>query len=152
MIINNLNVFGKWLIPYKNNTPLAVDSDAVKSFPVSLQLFQSVGGWDAQIFNMFGNVNHPQFPAGGGLNFVRQFLGTFAIPDFFSFLIAKRKDQYYCVSLVTSKVIKTSTPSAGFLISPRFSPKPHRPVSLSPPPLSGFLPIAKLCSRPKSPC
>jgi len=49
MVINYLNILGALRSPHKANSPLIVDADAVLPLPTSLQSFESIAWWNAQI-------------------------------------------------------------------------------------------------------
>ncbi len=72
MIINDFNI--KEIIAFspKANPVLIIDPNAVLSLPVSIQLFQPVGRWDAQILQTSCIVDHNQLSQCDSLNILRE--------------------------------------------------------------------------------
>jgi len=56
MIVNDLNVSGFIINPFKANAPLTVDANAVLSGPVALQFFKMVAGGSQKILQIFGII------------------------------------------------------------------------------------------------
>ena len=49
MVVDDFHLVGVAVTPTKANPPLIVDADAVLTFPISTQCFQTVAGWDTQV-------------------------------------------------------------------------------------------------------
>jgi len=81
VVIHNLHIKGIALLPDKTDPPLVIDADAVLARPVTLQSFQSVGGWYAQIIQVPGVVQHAQLTPGKLLDCLRQPPGALPTPD-----------------------------------------------------------------------
>ena len=61
MLVYDFNVFGIAIHPDKTDAPLVVDPDAVLSFPVPMQCFQSVRRRYAQVVQRSSIVSHSEF-------------------------------------------------------------------------------------------
>ena len=71
MIIHNFDVVSVPIKPGKANAPLPVDPDAVLTFSLAGQLFQSIGWWRAQIIDALGCMKIGQAAQGMALNLMR---------------------------------------------------------------------------------
>ena len=60
MVINDFNVIGVAVAPYKANTPLIVDADTVLSFPVAFKGFQTIARGRRQIAKFRGDIQFPE--------------------------------------------------------------------------------------------
>ncbi|GAB7502274.1 hypothetical protein Bwad003_26590 [Bilophila wadsworthia] len=58
VIINNFDTVCRAVCPDKADTPLGVDTYAMLTSSITLELFQSVRGWNAEIFKAFRRVEH----------------------------------------------------------------------------------------------
>jgi hypothetical protein len=58
MIVANGNLFCRGARPSENNSPLIVDPDRIKSMKITGQCFQSIPGWNFQVFKFFSKVQH----------------------------------------------------------------------------------------------
>lgn len=67
MIINNLNIPGLVISPYKTNAPLIVDTNAALSFSIAAQRFQTITGRSAQIVQPYGRIKRKQLFTGAPL-------------------------------------------------------------------------------------
>ena len=79
MVIDDLDPGGSAGGPGKANTPLLVDADAMLAFAVTLEGFESVGGWNAEFVQFHHGVQQAEFPAGDGLDLRRQPSGIVAV-------------------------------------------------------------------------
>jgi len=71
MIIYDFHIEGITILPFKTDTPSFVNADAVLPYPVSLQVFQTICRWDAQVAQSHSPIQHPEFAQGNLLNIVR---------------------------------------------------------------------------------
>jgi hypothetical protein len=81
MIIHDLNIARVPILPAKANPPLIVDADAVLTGATSLERFQPVGGWNTQIDEATGVVEHTELAAGCVLNVGRKSAGQLPLPN-----------------------------------------------------------------------
>jgi hypothetical protein len=65
----------------KTYAPLIVDPDRVLSLPVSLQGFEPVAGWNAQVIEHPGLIQETKLSQGDVLNIRRQFSALPSRPD-----------------------------------------------------------------------
>ena len=63
---------GITVLPFKADTPLRIDANAVLPCPISSQLFQTICGWDPKIIQRYSTVQHTQFAQGHLLDILRQ--------------------------------------------------------------------------------
>ena len=61
MIVHYFYLVSIPIAPFKTNTPLVIDADAVLANSGSGQLFQPVGGWGTQVIQGGGIVQYAQF-------------------------------------------------------------------------------------------
>ena len=87
MIINDFHVVGVSFCPFKADAPLIVNADAVLSFAVASQSFQSVGRRDAQIIQILCVIEHTQFPQGSLLDVRWKLARPLAQVDFVSLFV-----------------------------------------------------------------
>ena len=81
MVVHDFNVNCIAIHPNEAYSPLIVDSDAVLSFSVSPQRFQSIRWWNTQVVYRSSIVQHPEFAPCDLLNVLWQALGARAFPD-----------------------------------------------------------------------
>ena len=60
MVVNNFDIVRIAATPLETNTPLAIDADAVLPLPIAFKRFQFVPGWNLQILQPHGSVQHAQ--------------------------------------------------------------------------------------------
>jgi len=87
--------------PDKADSPPIIYSDTILTVTVSLQSFQTVSQWNAQIIEGSRLVEHAQFAKSPSLNFRRQFSRWFAVKK--AFCIFLLKPLYH--TLITYNVI-----------------------------------------------
>jgi len=68
MIINDLDISRPAWRPRKAKTPLFVDADAVATFAVAFEGFQSVGRGNAKFVQFHHGVQDAEFTTGDGLD------------------------------------------------------------------------------------
>jgi len=71
MVIDDLDVIGIPAPPFKANSPLIVDADAVKARPVARKFFESIPRRDTKIRQFIGSVQDQKLPERGPLEFWR---------------------------------------------------------------------------------
>jgi hypothetical protein len=76
VIVYNLHVESVVILPFETDPPPLVNPDAVLPCPVSFELFQTICGWDTQIVERDGTIQHPKFAQGNLLDVMRQLSGT----------------------------------------------------------------------------
>ncbi len=62
MVVNDLNILGTFRSPHKANAPQIVDTDAVLTPPFSLQSFELIAWWYAQVLQNRGPIKLLQLP------------------------------------------------------------------------------------------
>lgn len=92
MVITDFDPLRVTIVPNKAYPPLLVDSDTPLPFSVSPQGFQPVVGWNTQILNTSGVVDHAQFAARYRLDLHRQFFRELAFPYLVRFLVVERRN------------------------------------------------------------
>ena len=75
---------GVALLPLKTNAPLIVNADTPLTCSGTTGFFQPIGGWNSQIIDGEGIVNHAQFPQGDLLNIKWQLAGRLALKNLLS--------------------------------------------------------------------
>jgi hypothetical protein len=76
---------GVAVTPTKADPPLVVDSNAPLPEPVSRQLLETVPGWNLEIIQSFGGIEHDQFPQRNPMDRRRELLRVPAPEDRFCF-------------------------------------------------------------------
>jgi hypothetical protein len=89
MVVHNFNAVSVSAAPHKTDTPLVVDPYAMLPVPVTAERLQPVRGWDFQIFEFGGGLNHSQFSARDSLD-IAEPSAVMAQADLFGFLAPKR--------------------------------------------------------------
>ncbi len=89
VIIYDLYAVGVPIPPFKADTPLVVDADAILPCSISTQLSQAIGRWDTQIVQRDGAVQHTWLAQSNLLNIMRQLPGTPAGENLLSFFALK---------------------------------------------------------------
>jgi hypothetical protein len=92
MVIHNFHVVRLAGAPSETDSPLAVDADAVLPRAIPMQCFQPVGRWNPQGIQIRSRINHPEFPHGQPLYFLRQLPRKLAMKDPFSFFAPESLD------------------------------------------------------------
>jgi hypothetical protein len=68
VIVDDFNVIGSILLPYKTDAKLIVDADTVLSAPVSTQRFQHISRRLPEIVQTGSRIHPVEFPPGYGFN------------------------------------------------------------------------------------
>lgn len=92
MVIDQLNVFSAFIGPFETDSPLLVDSDAVRAGAVALQLLESIAWGDPQVAENLGGFEDQQLPESHSLGAVVELAGTLPLPDPLGFLVSERPD------------------------------------------------------------
>lgn len=87
MVIDDLDVVGVTIAPYKADAPTVIDPNAILSCSIPSELFEAIGRGDLQIREGMGIVEHAQFPQGHLLDVRRQRSGALASEDLLSLTI-----------------------------------------------------------------
>jgi hypothetical protein len=61
VVVGYFNVKGASGLPAETESPLVIDSDAVVSFPVSFQSFETICRWNSKVIDVFSGIKHRQF-------------------------------------------------------------------------------------------
>jgi len=61
VIVRDFNVVGVGADPAETDSPLIVNANAVLTCSITLQLFEPVAGWNAQVFQTLGGIQHSKF-------------------------------------------------------------------------------------------
>ncbi len=96
MIVDDFDLGAVTVTPYKTNAPLIVYPDAVLARTLALQCLQTIRWWNSQIVESLGRVEHPQLPAGHGLDLIRNAPRPVTVPDAFGFLVSEAPDHCGC--------------------------------------------------------
>lgn len=87
VVLDNFDLVRTVLLPAEADAPWVVDSNGVLAFAVSFENFQTVTGWDGEVFEFGDGLNLSQFPQrdaldagrkGAGFPFVEEALGLLA--------------------------------------------------------------------------
>ena len=68
MVIRDLDVERVIATPFKTDSPLIINSDAMLSCAVTAKFFEPICGWNSQIIKADRIVDHAQFPQSYLLN------------------------------------------------------------------------------------
>jgi hypothetical protein len=90
MIIRNFNIVCISGFPSETYSPLVIDPDAVFSFAVPFQGFQSISGRNSQGIQIWCGIQNYEFSPCKMLNILRQFSGKDSIKYFFGFFIPEK--------------------------------------------------------------
>jgi len=90
MIIHDFDLFRMTLPPYKADSPLVIDPQAMLSLTLPFQGFQSIRRRKTQIFQADSGVKGIQFHERSLLNVVRELPHELALEDFLGISIAER--------------------------------------------------------------
>lgn len=89
MIINNFYSMGITIAPFKTDSPLLIDPNAILARSITMQLLQSVTRRYAQIVQRDRPIEHTKFPKCALLNILRQLTRKFSMKNPFCFPIPK---------------------------------------------------------------
>jgi ABC-type uncharacterized transport system permease subunit len=64
MIVRNFHILCTSFGPPETDAVLVIYPDAVLAFPVTLESFKSVAGWNTQVIQLYGNLQLTQFTSG----------------------------------------------------------------------------------------
>jgi hypothetical protein len=92
VVIHNFNVEGVPYPPFKANTPLVIDPNAVLALPAPVQGFQMVCRRDPQIVQGNSPAYHSELPKGCLLNVVGQPMGESPVKNELGFLVLEVPD------------------------------------------------------------
>jgi hypothetical protein len=62
MVVDNFHVIGIAVPPFKANTPLAVDSDAILPDTMLSKFLQPIRRWHPKVLKHQSPIQHAQFP------------------------------------------------------------------------------------------
>jgi len=79
VIVDDIDIYSSQISPSKDNAPLIVHPNAVKSAPSTLQCFQPVSGRRRKVSQFMRVLDHVQF-AGNGASNIRPAEGALARP------------------------------------------------------------------------
>ena len=92
MVIHDFDVMRIGVSPPEADTPLVVDSNAVLTFPVSCQSFQSIAGRNSQIIDRLSSIQHRQLSERRLLYVLAKPPGSFSFEDPPSFSVPEAPD------------------------------------------------------------
>jgi hypothetical protein len=92
MVVHNLNVVRIPGAPAKTDSPLLVDTDAVLTLSNSLELFQTIPRWYAEVIEDRRCIKHSELPERGSLDCGAQFLDGLSPEEPFSVTVAEALD------------------------------------------------------------
>jgi hypothetical protein len=119
VVINDLYVFGISGAPDKTDSPLAIYSDAVLSFPITLQSFESIRGRQAQIIKPTRGIDRVKLHKCTLLNNTRKSSHKLPVKDTLSIAATKRSNHKLIVNKVFSVIKLTDADKRG--LNPRLS-------------------------------
>lgn len=96
-VINNLNLLDSAFRPFKANTPLAIDANAMLAFSVFLQGLQLVLRRNSEISQITGPIEHGQFAQSHRFN-IDPVLNAYALKQLLGITTLKADDH---VDMVT---------------------------------------------------
>jgi len=64
MVVDNFNLKDMAIIPAETNPPLFIHSNAVLSFPITLETFEPVRRRNTEIIQTFGSIQHRKLAKG----------------------------------------------------------------------------------------
>ena len=79
MIFNYFYIISIAFFPFKADSPLVIDSDAVLAFPVLPEFFKAVSRWDFQINQIPCRIDYPQLSYGRPVNAIGNFRRPFPV-------------------------------------------------------------------------
>jgi hypothetical protein len=91
MVISDLHIMGRVVNPFETNSPLIIDANAMLSFPVVAQLFQSIARWNTKVIQRVSDRYHPKTPMRNSGD-RREFPRCLSIPNFFGFTALETSD------------------------------------------------------------
>ena len=92
MIIRYFNFIGCSITPAETNTPLVINTDAVRPAAVVLKRFEAIPWRHTQIAEVNCRVKHEEFAKRGVLNLAGQLPRHLAPEEFFRLVIPKALD------------------------------------------------------------
>jgi hypothetical protein len=87
MVINDFNIICIALYPGETDAPLIVDADAVLSFPIPAESFQSISRRYAKVIDAGSSIDHSKFSQGSLLNGLWQLFGVAPVKNLFRFFV-----------------------------------------------------------------
>ena len=153
VVIHNFNVVNTVGSPDKTNPPLVVDADAMFTFSVANQRFQTIPRWNPQSIQRRSRIQLLQFSLGNRVDIDKSFDPN-SRKQIGSGFICERKDHAWILYRLSVSGNRKAEPESRVLVRQisllKRSP-PHRPFHGFPP--SGFrrckcLPCANLATKP----
>ena len=89
MVVDDLDIFGRVLLPMETDAELIIDPDRILTRTVSRQGFQSIARWPSQIRKLLRRGDGFELSSGGGKNLGRKAFWTFGLEDQFGGLVPK---------------------------------------------------------------
>jgi hypothetical protein len=68
VVIDDFDFMGTICFPEETDAPLVIDADRVLAFPVALESFQTIAGWDREVVEFGDGVKLGEFPQGNTLD------------------------------------------------------------------------------------
>ena len=85
MVVNDLDSIGAGCRPYKTDSPLVIDANAVLPNTIMPQRLKPIGWRNPKIIQRLRLIQHEQFSQCNLLNISWQLARHVTLPDFFSF-------------------------------------------------------------------
>jgi hypothetical protein len=92
VVIHDLNIISISRAPTETDPPLLVDSDAVLTFSVSFESFQSISRRYPEVVEDRGCIEHPEFSKRNSLDPRPQFLGRQSLEEAFGVAVSEALD------------------------------------------------------------
>lgn len=92
VVVDDFDIFCTSVLPNETDPPLVIDADTVLALSVTLELFQAIARWDAEIFDRNRCVEQLQFSKGSSLHPGIHRFDKLFVPDAFSAPVAERSD------------------------------------------------------------
>jgi hypothetical protein len=65
MVVDDFNIQDMTVIPAETNSPLVIHSNAMLSFPITLESFEPIRRRNSEIIQTFGGIQHRELAKGG---------------------------------------------------------------------------------------
>lgn len=92
MIVDDLDVKGIAVLPTETDPPLVINTDAVLSGAIALELVEPIARWHAEVINRLGGVHGDEFAQHGAVYLGRESPNRFAAEQSFSISIGEALD------------------------------------------------------------
>lgn len=92
MVVGNLDIGRACGSPVEADSPLVVDTNAVLSFSVAMESFESIPGRRSEVIDGFGSIENQQLAVRGPLQGGSELSYMVPFPDVFGAFVCERPD------------------------------------------------------------